>query len=102
MRMSYWSSDVCSSDLRAWATRTTAGSKMGRILGPARYMTVRFEDLLLDTQASLERICSFLGLPYDERMLRYGEMVEDKIPGNRRWLWPAIARPPQQDRKSVV
>src|SRR3546814_3549913 len=29
---------------RAWATRTTASAKMGRILGPARYMTVRFED----------------------------------------------------------
>src|SRR3546814_16775960 len=71
---------------------------MGRILGPARYMTVRFEDLVLDTQASLERICSFLGLPYDARMLRYGEMVEEKIPGNRRWLWPAIARPPQQSK----
>src|SRR3546814_17770018 len=31
-------------------------------------------------------------------MLRYGEMVEEKIPGNRRWLWPAIARPPQQSK----
>lgn len=83
---------------RAWANRTTASAKMGRILGPARYMTVRFEDLVLDTPASLERICRFLGLTYDEQMLRYGEMVDEKIPGNRRWLWPAIARPPQQSK----
>jgi hypothetical protein len=83
---------------RAWVSRTTINTKMGRILGPARYMTIRFEDLVLDTRATLERICTFMGIPYDERMLRYDEMVEEKIPANRRWLWPAIARPPQQSK----
>jgi hypothetical protein len=83
---------------RAWVSRTTTNAKMGRILGPSRYMTVRFEDLLLDTPATLERICAFLQVPYDERMLRYDEMVEEKIPASRRWLWPAIARPPQQSK----
>src|SRR3546814_7690334 len=28
---------------RAWVNRTTTNAKMGRILGAARYMTVRFE-----------------------------------------------------------
>src|SRR3546814_5723635 len=31
-------------------------------------------------------------------MLCYGEMVEEKIPDNRRWLWPAISRPPQESK----
>src|SRR3546814_17992196 len=123
MRISDWSSDVCSSDLarflhiirdgrdvalshqtmpygagniaecaRAWVNRTTTNAKMGRILGAARYMTVRFEDLVLGTGATLERLCAFLILPYDDRMLCFGEMVEAKIPDNRRWLWPAISR----------
>src|SRR3546814_6113220 len=31
-------------------------------------------------------------------MLCYGEMVEEKIPDNRRWLWPAISRPPHESK----
>lgn len=83
---------------RAWASRTTTNAKMGRIIGPSRYMTVRFEDLVLDTRTTLGRICDFIGVVYDERMLRYDEMVEGKIPANRRWLWPAISRPPQKSK----
>jgi hypothetical protein len=80
---------------RAWADRTTSNAKMGRILGPERYMTIRFEDLILDTQASLERICAFLGVPFDRAMLHHGDMVKEKIPEDRRWLWPSISHPPQ-------
>jgi hypothetical protein len=83
---------------RAWAVRTTTNAKMGRILGPNRYMTIRFEDLILDTEASLERICEFLDLTFDQSMLRYGDMVDEKIPESRRWLWPSISRPPQQSK----
>lgn len=80
---------------RAWAYRTTTNMKMGRILGKDRYMTIRFEDLVLDTRTSLQRICDFLGVAFDEAMLRYADMVEEKIPENRRWLWPSISRPPE-------
>jgi hypothetical protein len=83
---------------RAWVQRTTINAKMGRILGPQRYMTIRFEDLVLDTRASLDRICDFIGVPFDEQMLRYGDMVEEKIPESRRWLWPAISSPPQHSK----
>lgn len=80
---------------RAWAYRTTTNIKMGRILGQGRYMTIRFEDLVLDTRTSLQRICDFLAVPFDEAMLRYADMVEEKIPEDRRWLWPSISRPPE-------
>lgn len=80
----------------SWVNRTTMSAKMGRILGSSRYMTVRFEDLVLDPRATLERICRFLGVSFDEAMLRYGDMVDEKIPEDRRWLWPSISRPPQE------
>lgn len=83
---------------RAWVQRTTTSVKMGRILGPSRYMTVRFEDLVLDSRAALERICSFIGVPFDEAMLRYVDMVDEKIPEDRRWLWPAISQSPQESK----
>lgn len=83
---------------RAWAQRTTASAKMGRILGPSRYMTVRFEDLVLEPNSTLQQICGFLHVDFSEAMLGYGSMVEEKIPEDRRWLWPAISRPPQHSK----
>lgn len=82
----------------AWARRTTTNAKMGRILGPDRYFTLRYEDLILDTQPTLERLCGFLGVAFSEQMLRYGEMVDEKVPEDRRWLWPALNKPPEKSK----
>ncbi len=79
---------------QAWVQRTTTSAKMGKILGPDRYLTIRFEDLILDSRVTLERLCAFFGVAFDSAMLSYGEMVEKKIPPDRRWLWPSISSPP--------
>lgn len=47
------------------ANRITAG------LDPERYLELRFEDLIADTAGTVERICGFLGLPADPRLLDY-------------------------------
>ena len=85
----------------AWAWRVGVNAKMGRILGPERYCTLRFEDLVSDSENTLRRLCSFLGLAYDPAMLRYTAMVEEKIPEDRRWLWPAINQPPQSAKVAL-
>ncbi len=43
-----------------------------RALGE-RYARVRYEDLVLDPEPTLRRLCEFLGEAFDERMLRYHE-----------------------------
>jgi hypothetical protein len=40
-------------------------------LGRDDYLEVRYEELILDTQGTLGRICAFIGLEYDDAMLRY-------------------------------
>ena len=82
----------------AWVRRTTTNAKMGRILGPDRYFALRYEDLILDTRPTLERLCAFLGVAFSEQMLRYGEMVDEKVPEDRRWLWPALNKPPEKSK----
>lgn len=40
------------------------------------YLEVRYEDLLLDTVKTLTRICDFIEIPYDKRMLEYPSTAE--------------------------
>ncbi|TQF00119.1 MAG: methyltransferase domain-containing protein [Spiribacter salinus] len=79
-----------------WQSRLHTSLKMGAVLGPERYHVVRFEDLVLDSEATLRRLCEFLGVPYSPAMLDYGHAVADKVPDDRRWLWPDLDKAPQQ------
>jgi len=36
---------------------------------PERYLTIRFESLILDGRETLEKICRFLGLPFEDNIL---------------------------------
>lgn len=81
-----------------WRHRLTVSLKMGEIMGTSRYRVVRYEDLILETAKALEDICSFIGLPYDAEMLNYPDMVDEKVPDDRRWLWPALNKPPDKSK----
>ena len=53
-----------------WATEVRDARALGgRVAG--RYLEVRYEELVADPAAELERICTFAGLRYEEAMLGY-------------------------------
>lgn len=81
-----------------WVHRLTVNLKMGAILGDRRYMAVRYEDLVLDSARTLQEICHFIGIPYADEMLGYYKMVEDKVPKEKRWLWPELDKPPAREK----
>jgi hypothetical protein len=54
---------------RYWTRAVTAVGAAGAWLGPQRYLLVRYEDLVLDTRSTLERVAGFLGVGFEERML---------------------------------
>jgi hypothetical protein len=85
----------------AWVARVGVNAKMGRILGAERYCALRFEDLIGETEKTLKHLCRFLGVPFDGAMLQYGTMVEEKIPEDRRWLWPSLNQPPQSSKVAL-
>jgi hypothetical protein len=58
------------------------------------YMEVFFEDLVLDTEATLRRVCEFIDLGYDPAMLNYHERAEERLREKDRDL-PRSKRPPQ-------
>lgn len=48
-----------------WVGKVAYGLAAERELGRDQVLRVRFEDLVQDTRPTLERLCGFLGLPYD-------------------------------------
>lgn len=56
-----------------WKRRVGRGRRAGRALGPDRYLEVRYEELVADSEPVLRGVCDFVGLPFDAAMLRYHE-----------------------------
>lgn len=68
--------DVSKAGLPHFAEAWLRGVRAARAFGaqhPAQYLEIRYEDLVRDTPPTIARIASFLGLPFDDRMLRYHE-----------------------------
>ncbi len=41
---------------------------------PTQYLEIRYEDLVHEPRATIQRVATFLDLPFDERMLRHHEL----------------------------
>lgn len=64
-----------------WARRVQAGVSTGRALSSGRYLEMRYESLTEPgrTKSEVERLCSFLSLRFDARMLDFAEESKSAI-----------------------
>lgn len=60
-----------------WRRFVLAARKAGA--GAPDYLEVRYEDLILHTRPTLERICAFLDLAYHPALERYPERARDRL-----------------------
>jgi hypothetical protein len=70
-----------------WLVRT--GREDGAPVGPSLYREVRYESLVSNPTEECASLCEFLGIPYDDAMLRFHEGKERAKPGRsakRAWL----------------
>ena len=58
-----------------WRAEVAGARRLGRRVG-ARYLEVRYEDLVADVGTALERICDFAGLAYEPEMADYAGNVD--------------------------
>lgn len=56
---------------RFWADAVDHALRFGRRVGPERYLEVRYERLVTEPAAELEKACAHLGIGYDPKMLDY-------------------------------
>lgn len=68
-----WAHPTRAADFAAlWRTEVARARRIGRKLGPGRYLEVRYEDLVAEPEPVLQRICAFAGLPYEKAMREHG------------------------------
>jgi hypothetical protein len=56
-----------------WAEHVRRGRQRGQVLGPQRYYEMRYEALVSQPAAECARLCQFLGVLYEDVMLRFHE-----------------------------
>jgi Sulfotransferase family len=76
---------------RQWSNRVMKARRQGTRTG--RYVEVRYEDLVVDPEPVLRRLCSFCELDFDPAMLQYYEHSGDRLAEIAHDLPPGKKRP---------
>jgi hypothetical protein len=100
---------------KRWRHRILGARRVEQVQG--RYMEIRYEDLVRDTEPGLRRVCEFAELDYDPVMLDYHERAGERLQemnrererGSRRTLsgeermqaHAMTTKPPQEERIDV-
>jgi Sulfotransferase family len=71
---------------RHWKSRVAKTREHGAAV--RHYMEVRYEDLIMDAEPELRRICEFARLDFDPVMLRYYERAEERMSEIKRDMEP--------------
>ncbi|MFZ1431082.1 MAG: sulfotransferase [Geminicoccaceae bacterium] len=66
-----WASDDVMSNAVKWKLDVRAGRRFGKTAAAGTYLEVRYEDLVGAPEATLQRVCAFLGEPYRPEMLSF-------------------------------
>lgn len=61
-----------------WAANVSRAADALAVLSAHRTTTVFYEDLARDPEPQLHRLCAFLGLPFSQDMLRFGELNRER------------------------
>jgi len=75
-----WKKDPVSTAALWWELNVRCGRNAGKWLGPELYYELRYESLIANPAEECTRLCAFLGLPFDEEMLRFHEKPEKGMP----------------------
>lgn len=81
-----------------WNATVRAIATVGQRLGPERYLEVRYEELVLKTRPTLERICTFLGERFETSMLDYHRRTDELLAPQERPIHEQLSRPPAADQ----
>jgi sulfotransferase family protein len=73
-----WLEDPVHTAALWWELNVGAGHKAGNLLAPGLYYEMRYESLIAHPREEIETLSAFLGVPYDDAMLRCNERQPTK------------------------
>jgi sulfotransferase family protein len=88
-RFSTWGEDQVTTAALWWEWHVRLGREDGGSLAPKLYHEVRYETLVSEPEETCAALCDFLGLPYDDAMLKFHEGRTKMKPGldaKKAWL----------------
>jgi hypothetical protein len=92
-RFPTWRRDPTTTAAVWWEWLVRLGQEDGKPLGPDLYHEARYEELVSEPERACQALCSFLGLPYDEAMLRFHEGREKSDPDlDAKGAWLPVTR----------
>jgi hypothetical protein len=93
LRRLTWGSRHLPTLAQDWRWKTMLGHKVGALLGQ-NYLEIHFEDLVMDPEGTLRRVCEFLGEPFSPDMLTYEQDGRKEMPGDSmRWHQRSVRAP---------
>jgi hypothetical protein len=84
-----WDEDPVSTCALWWKWHVRLGQQAQAALPPGQYLELRYEDLIARPAKECRSLCAFLGVPPDDRMLRFHEGRTSRKPGldaKKAWL----------------
>lgn len=78
-----------------WIEATAAVQRDCPQLGDSNFLEVRYEDLVLETEATIGRICDFLGEESEPAMFSWEDAVTDKVPSRELHIHGKLHRQPE-------
>lgn len=86
-----WSEDPVSTAALWWEWQVRLGREAGNLLDDTLYHEMQYENLVANLEQVCQSLCDFLGVPYDEAMLRFHkgrEKQDADLDAKHAWLPP--------------
>jgi Sulfotransferase family len=84
-RYASWEEDPVSTTALWWERKVRKAREDGAALGPGLYHEMHYEALVEDPERECKRLCEFLGVRYEEAMIRFAEgKTRTDLPNARR------------------
>ena len=90
-RYEIWKDNPVATTALWWKWQMQLGINDGRLMTSDRYIEIRYESLVQNTENECKSLCIFLGINYDESMLRFNEgktKLDSNMSANKAWLSP--------------
>lgn len=97
LRKTGWRGRTVNAVARYWGEGVREADEAGGALGSGRYLRVAYEDLVLDAEPSVTRICEFLGVDFEAAMLSFHEDASSHIPESERDIHAKLVRAPRRE-----